>query len=136
MAATSPFWVVCLIRSPYLEVDPLFLDDLEHEHDAAIASFALTSERPINMNKFMLWMNALAQDMAQDKGEDLYRTKGLFYAQGFSGRVLFQSVRMLTSMRRDHLWKSDEDKLTQFVVIGRNLNRSEFEEGFAKCAVA
>lgn len=115
-----------------LEVDPQFLDDLEHQHDAAIGSFALTSERPIDMNKFMLWMNALAQE----KGEDLYRTKGLFYAQGFPERVLFQSVRMLTSMRRDRLWKPDEEKLTQLVVIGRNLDRGEFEEGFAKCIVA
>jgi G3E family GTPase len=115
-----------------LEVDPSFLEDLEHEHDAAIGSFALTSEHPIDMNKFMLWMNALAQE----KGEDLYRTKGLFYAQGFPERVLFQSVRMLTSMKRDRLWKPDEPKLTQLVVIGRNLNREEFAEGFAKCVIA
>jgi G3E family GTPase len=115
-----------------LEVDPMFLEDLDHEHDAAIASFVLTSEQPIDMNKFMLWMNALAQE----KGEDLYRTKGLFYAQGFPERVLFQSVRMLTSMRRDRLWKPDETKLTQLVVIGRNLNQSEFSEGFSKCIVS
>ncbi len=112
-----------------LEVDPLFLEDLAHEHDAEIGSFALTADRPIDMNKFMLWMN----DLAQSKGEDLYRTKGLFYAQGFSERVLFQSVRMLTSMRRDRLWKSDEPKLTQFVAIGRNLDRNEFVAGFEKC---
>lgn len=115
-----------------LEVDPSFLDDLEHEHDAAISSFALTSDKPIDMNKFMLWMNALAQE----KGEDLYRTKGLFYAQGFSERVLFQSVRMLTSMRRDRPWKPDEDRITQLVVIGRNLNQNEFAEGFSKCVVS
>ena len=115
-----------------LEVDPLFLEDLEHEHDAAIGSFALTSNQPIDMNKFMLWMN----DLAQQKGEDLYRTKGLFYAQGFPERVSFQSVRMLTSMRRDRLWKTDETKLTQFVAIGRNLNRDEFAKGFANCAIS
>ena len=115
-----------------LEVDPCFLDDLEHEHDSAVGSFALTSEKPIDMNKFMLWMNALAQE----KGEDLYRTKGLFYAQGFAERVLFQSVRMLTSMRRDRLWKPDENKQSQFVVIGRNLNRDEFVEGFSKCVIS
>jgi G3E family GTPase len=66
-----------------LEVDPSFLDDLEHEHDSAVGSFVLTSEKPIDMNRFMLWMNTLAQE----KGEDLYRTKGLFYAQGFSERA-------------------------------------------------
>jgi G3E family GTPase len=114
-----------------LEIDPSFLEDLAHEHDAAIGSFALTSDRPIDMNKFMLWMN----DLAQAKGEDLYRTKGLFYAQGFSERVLFQSVRMLTSMRRDRLWQADEPKLTQLVAIGRNLDRDEFVKGFEQCAV-
>jgi G3E family GTPase len=112
-----------------LEVDPSFLEDLAHEHDATIGSFALTSDRPIDMNKFMLWMN----DLAQEKGEDLYRTKGLFYAQGFPERILFQSVRMLTSMRRDRQWKTDEPKLTQLVAIGRNLDREEFVKGFEKC---
>ena len=115
-----------------LEVDPCFLDDLEHEHDSTVGSFALTSEKPIDMNRFMLWMN----ELAQEKGEDLYRTKGLFYAQGFSERVVFQSVRMLTSMRRDRLWKPDEKKQSQFVVIGRNLNRDEFTEGFSKCIIS
>jgi G3E family GTPase len=112
-----------------LEVDPLFLDDLEHEHDGSVGSFALASDRPIDMNRFMLWMN----ELAQEKGEDLYRTKGLFHAQGFSERVLFQSVRMLTSMQRDRPWQPEEKRLTQLVVIGRNLNRDEFTEGFEKC---
>ena len=115
-----------------LEVDPQFLEDFDHEHDAAVGSFALTSEQPIDINRFMLWMN----DLAQAKGEDLYRTKGLFYARGFSERVLFQSVRMLTSMRRDRQWKPAELKRSEFVVIGRNLDRNEFADGFSKCVVA
>lgn len=115
-----------------LEVDPAFLDDLEHEHDESVGSFALTAEQPIDINRFMMWMNAVAQE----KGEDLYRTKGLFYARGFSERVLFQSVRMLTSMRRDRQWKPDEKKRSEFVVIGRNLNRDEFTQGFSQCVIA
>jgi len=114
-----------------LEVDPTFLEDLDHEHDAEVGSFALSSEQPIDINKFMMWMN----DVAMAKGEDLYRTKGLFYARGFSERVLFQSVRMLTSMRRDRQWKPDETKRSDFVVIGRNLNRDEFNQGFLSCLV-
>lgn len=114
-----------------LEVDPEFLEDLDHEHDAEVGSFALTTEQPIDINRFMLWMNAVAQE----KGEDLYRTKGLFYARGFSERVLFQSVRMLTSMRRDRKWKPTEAKRSEFVVIGRNLDRQEFEQGFSQCLI-
>ncbi|MEM8809022.1 MAG: GTP-binding protein [Cyanobacteria bacterium P01_G01_bin.38] len=114
-----------------LEVDPEFLEDLDHEHDAAVGSFVFTSEKPMDMNRFMMWMN----EVAQLKGEDLYRTKGLFYARGFPERILFQSVRMLTSMRRDRKWKPDELKRSEFVVIGRDLDKAEFAEGFSKCLV-
>lgn len=114
-----------------LEVDPSFLEDLDHDHDDDVGSFALSSEQPIDINKFMMWMN----EVAMEKGEDLYRTKGLFYARGFSERIVFQSVRMLTSMRRDRPWKPDETRRSDFVVIGRNLNRDEFSAGFHRCLV-
>ncbi|MGI9293224.1 MAG: CobW family GTP-binding protein [Pseudomonadales bacterium] len=114
-----------------LEVDPTFLDDLEHEHDQAVGSFVLREERPIDMNRFMLWLTPLLQE----RGEDIYRTKGIFHAQGFKERMIFQSVRMLTSMQPDRAWKTDEQKVTEYVVIGRNLDREEFAEGFASCVV-
>lgn len=112
-----------------LDVDPQFLDDHEHEHDASVGSFILQESRPIDLNKFSLWLN----DMAQTRGEDLYRTKGIFNARGFRERIVFQSVRMLTTMRPDRLWLDDESRMSQFVVIGRNLNRAEFAAGFARC---
>ncbi len=112
-----------------LEVDPEFLGNHEHEHDAAIGSFVLEETRPIDINKLMIWMNA----MAQERGDSLYRTKGIFYAHGFEERLVFQSVRMLTTLRRDRFWQPDETKMTQFVVIGKNLDREEFARGLAGC---
>jgi G3E family GTPase len=112
-----------------LEVDPAFLDDHEHEHDAAIGSFVLEERRPIDINRLMIWMN----QVAQSRGEDLYRTKGIFYANGFQERLVFQSVRMLTTLRRDRPWGPDEDRMTQFVVIGKHLDREEFAAGLANC---
>ena len=112
-----------------LEVDPAFLGDHEHEHDAAIGSFVLEEHRPIDVNRLMLWMN----EMAQSRGDELYRTKGIFYANGFQERLVFQSVRMLTTLRRDRLWEPGEDKMTQFVVIGKDLDREEFAAGLAGC---
>jgi G3E family GTPase len=112
-----------------LEVDPAFLDDHEHEHDAAIGSFVLQENRPIDINRLMIWMN----DMAQSRGEDLYRTKGIFYANGFPERLVFQSVRMLTTLRRDRPWREGENPMTQFVVIGKDLDRAEFAAGLANC---
>lgn len=114
-----------------LEVDPLFLDDLEHEHDDAVTSFFLREERPIDINRFMLWLTPLLQE----RGDDLFRSKGIFYAQGFKERVVFQSVRMLTAMKPDRPWKADEKKCTEYVVIGRNLDREEFAAGLASCVM-
>ena len=114
-----------------LEVDPTFLDDLEHEHDQSVGSFFLREDRPIDINRFMLWLTPLLQE----RGEDLFRSKGIFYAQGFKERVVFQSVRMLTAMKPDRPWKPDEKKSTEYVVIGRNLDREEFAEGLASCVV-
>lgn len=114
-----------------LQVDPTFLDDLEHEHDQAVGSFVLREERPIDMNRFMLWLTPLLQE----RGDDIYRSKGIFHTQGFKERMIFQSVRMLTSMQPDRAWKEDEQKITEYVVIGRNLDREEFAEGFASCVV-
>lgn len=112
-----------------LEVDPAFLDDHEHEHDAAAGSFVIVEDRPIDLNRFSQWLN----DTATAMGNDLYRTKGIFNARGFPERIVFQSVRMLTTMRQDRPWAADEARVSQFVVIGKNLDRKAISEGFAKC---
>ncbi|WP_371345551.1 GTP-binding protein [Ancylobacter sp. IITR112] len=112
-----------------LEVDPAFLDDHEHEHDDDVGSFVLEESRPIDLNRFSIWLNTIAQE----RGQDLYRTKGIFHARGFPQRIVFQSVRMLTTMRQDRPWTDDEPRASQFVVIGKNLDRDEFEHGFKQC---
>jgi G3E family GTPase len=114
-----------------LEVDPQFLGDHEHEHDGDVRSFVLEERRPIDVNRFVLWMN----DVAQLRGQDLYRTKGIFNARGFKERIVFQSVRMLTTMRPDRPWSEGEERISQFVVIGKNIDRAEFSAGLERCVV-
>ena len=113
-----------------LQVDPAFLDDHEHEHDPAISSFVLRESRPIDMNRFMTWMTPLLQE----QGDRVLRTKGVFNAHSFKERVVFQSVRMLTTMSRLALWDDAiETRQSEYVVIGRNLDQAAFAAGFAKC---
>jgi len=112
-----------------LEVDPLFLDDHEHEHDPEISSFVLRESRPIDMNRFMSWMTPLLQK----EGNKVLRTKGVFNAHSFKERVVFQSVRMLTTMSRFEAWKDDSTRQTEFVVIGRNLDQKAFQTGLESC---
>lgn len=115
-----------------LDVDPGFLKDHEHEHDQAVGSFILEETRPIDLNRFSIWLN----EIAQTRGQDLYRTKGIFHARGFRERIVFQSVRMLTTMRPDRIWGDNERRMSQFVVIGKNLDREEFAKGFEQCLVS
>ena len=112
-----------------LEVDPEFLGDHEHEHDPAIGSFVLEEREQVDVNRLMAWMSGVAQS----RGDDLYRTKGIFYAKGFQERLVFQSVRMLTTLRRDRVWEPGEERVSQFVVIGKNLDREEFAAGLSGC---
>lgn len=114
-----------------LEVDPQFLTDIDHEHDPDIGSFVLREQRPIDVNRFMTWMTGVLQE----HGEDLYRSKGVLHARGFSQRVVFQSVRMLTSMRPFTDWRADETRISELVMIGKKLPREEFKAGFARCVV-
>ena len=107
------------------------LDDLEHEHDDAVGSFVIRETRPLDINKFMMWIT----DLLQEQGGELYRSKGIFYARGFKEKVLFQSVRMLTSMEPTDLWESDDKKMTEYVVIGKNLDEEQFRQGFKDCLV-
>ena len=115
-----------------LQVDPAFLGDHEHQHDPAIASFVLRESRPIDMNRFMSWMTPLLQE----QGDRVLRTKGVFNAHSFNERVVFQSVRMLTTMSRLDPWEAGVARQSEYVVIGRNLDQAAFAAGFAKCVAA
>lgn len=83
-----------------LQVDPAFLEEHVHEHDPAVVSFVLRESRPIDMNRFMAWITPLLQE----QGDRVLRTKGVFNARSFNERVVFQSVRMLTTMNRLQAW--------------------------------
>ena len=112
-----------------LQVDPTFLEDLTHEHDAAVTSIVLRESKPVDMNRFMAWITPLLEA----QGDAVFRTKGVFNAKGFNQRVVFQSVRMLTTMSRFTDWESDIKRGTEYVVIGRNLDRNALQAGLSSC---
>ena len=112
-----------------LQVDPTFLEDLTHEHDAAVTSIVLRESKPVDMNRFMAWITPLLEE----QGDAVFRTKGVFNAKGFNQRVVFQSVRMLTTMSRFTDWESDIKRGTEYVVIGRNLDRNALQVGLSAC---
>lgn len=112
-----------------LQIDPQFLQDHDHQHDPSISSIVLREERPVDLNRFMSWISGLLQE----QGGSILRSKGVFNARGYQERVLFQSVRMLTTVSRLEKWNDALPKETEYVVIGRHLDREKLEASFRAC---
>ena len=115
-----------------LEVEPSFLTDAhEHEHDDGITSVALLESAPINAEKLHDWIS----ELLRTKGEDIFRMKGILNVDGSDNRYVFQGVHMLFDGKVDRLWKPNEQRKSELVFIGRDLDRRMLESQFQDCVV-
>ncbi|MBJ62019.1 MAG: cobalamin biosynthesis protein CobW [Euryarchaeota archaeon] len=116
-----------------LEMDPEFLDtDSEHEHDQRVTSTSARFEGELNVNKLERWIGTLMRD----KGEDLFRYKGVLSVKGMDEKFVFQGVHMLFSgdfSKEIGLWKEGETRECRFVFIGRNLDHEALQNGLMEC---
>jgi G3E family GTPase len=113
-----------------LEIDPHFLEDHHHhDHDDKVSSVAFQEEKPLDLDKVDQWMSYLIQE----KGEDLLRYKGILYVKGIQERIVFQGLHMLFSGRPDRQWKENENRISELVFIGKDLNKEELEQQFKNC---
>ena len=62
------------------------------------------------------------------------RYKGVLNIKGETQRVVFQGVHMLMGAERAGKWRSDEQRTSKMVFIGRDLPRELLEQGLAACA--
>ena len=115
-----------------LEVEPGFLtDDHEHEHDVGIISVALLESAPIDGEKLHNWIT----ELLRTKGQDIFRMKGILNVGGSDHRYVFQGVHMIFDGKVDRLWKPQEQRKSELVFIGRNLDRKMLESEFQDCLV-
>ncbi|WP_245592184.1 CobW family GTP-binding protein [Ectobacillus panaciterrae] len=98
-------------------------------HLEGVKSFVLREERPLDMMKINEWMTAVVQEL----GEHLYRYKGILYVEGIDKRVVFQGVHTLFAASYDREWKEGEKRVSEIVMIGKNLNKEWFETHFLEC---
>lgn len=102
----------------------------DHEHDEEVSSVGITTPGELDGKRFNQWMSQLLQT----KGTDIFRMKGIVSIAGRPERFVFQGVHMLFDGRPDRNWGA-EPRRNQLIFIGRNLDRAEIEQGFAKCLV-
>ncbi len=110
---------------------PDFLTDDEHEHDADVASMSFEVARPIDPEKFNVWIGRLLAE----KGQDLLRTKGILGYRGEDRKFAFQAVHMMADGAFVGRWRDGEERRSRLVFIGRKLSRPELRRGFEACQV-
>ncbi|MCF7983080.1 MAG: GTP-binding protein [Thiohalocapsa sp.] len=102
-----------------------------HEHDDSVGSVGVQQHGDLDPDRFEQWITQLLRA----RGPDLFRTKGVLALKGKPNRFVFQGVHMLFDGSDGQPWRTDDERGSQLVFIGRNLDRSALSEGLRRCAV-
>jgi G3E family GTPase len=102
---------------------------LKHYHDEEMQSLSLSSDKPLNPDKFFPWVQALVQE----DGPSILRSKGILSFKDDDERFVFQGVHMILDGDHQRPWKADEPRTSRIVFIGRNLPEDKIRQGFESC---
>ena len=109
-----------------LEMDPEFLEDGEHEHDATVVSVGIVSKGSCDLGRLNVWIATLVRE----QGVDLFRYKGVLSVAGEADKFVFQGVHMVFEGRPSRAWAEGEERVNKLIFIGRNLDKQALTEGF------
>ena len=90
---------------------------------------AITSDREVDPQKFMPWIN----DLVQREGPKILRSKGILAFKDEPKRFVFQGVHMMLDGDTQRDWKAGEARASKLVFIGRDLPEALIRDGFAAC---
>ncbi len=105
---------------------------LKHYHDEDMQSLSLRSDKPLDPNRFMPWL----QNLVASEGQKILRSKGILSFHDDDDRYVFQGVHMMLEGDHQRKWKTDEPRESRLVFIGRELPEQTIREGFESCIVS
>ncbi len=114
-----------------LAIEPAFLEEDHHHHDEEVQSIALSSEKPLDPDRFFAWV----QELVAREGPKILRSKGILSFKDDPQRFVFQGVHMVLDGDHQREWRADEKRESRIVFIGRELDAEAIEKGF-KSSVA
>ena len=100
----------------------------DHEHDEEVSSVGIEQAGDCDGEKLNRWLSKLLQE----KGNDIFRMKGVFAIKGDTNRTIFQGVHMLMDSQDGGEWDGRPRK-NSLVFIGRGLDREALNASFRKC---
>jgi G3E family GTPase len=102
---------------------------LKHYHDEEMQSVSLRAEQPLDPDKFFPWV----QTLVQEEGQNILRCKGILSFKDDPERFVFQGVHMILDGDHQRAWRSDEERSSRIVFIGRKLSEASIRAGFEGC---
>jgi G3E family GTPase len=97
-------------------------------HDVTVASISLRTGE-LEPARFFPWIHRLAQE----RGPDILRMKGILAFRGESRRYAVQGVHMIVEGDHQRAWRDDEARESRIVFIGRSLDRDAIAHGLESC---
>ncbi|WP_426411344.1 CobW family GTP-binding protein [Bradyrhizobium ganzhouense] len=105
---------------------------LKHYHDEDMQSLSLKTDKPLDPNVFMPWL----QNLVQVEGGKILRSKGILAFHDDDDRYVFQGVHMMLEGDHQRKWKEGEPRESRLVFIGRELPEELIRSGFESCIVS
>lgn len=105
---------------------------LKHYHDENMQSLSLKTDKPLDPNVFMPWL----QNLVQVEGGKILRSKGILAFHDDDDRYVFQGVHMMLEGNHQRKWKEGEPRESRLVFIGRELPEEAIRKGFESCIVS
>ncbi|KAL4434343.1 hypothetical protein ABPG75_000784 [Micractinium tetrahymenae] len=105
-----------------------------HKHDDRVSSVGIECEGALDMRRLNEWLSTLLQE----KGADIYRSKGILNIAGTDDKFVFHGVHMMLQFGSSaeglgKPWQPGEKRFNRVVFIGKDLNRKELNDGFRSC---
>lgn len=102
---------------------------VKHYHDEDMQSISLSTDRPLDPDKFFPWI----QKLVAEDGPAILRSKGILSFKDDPDRFVFQGVHMILDGDHQRPWKDDEKRDSRIVFIGKKLPEEKIRKGFAEC---
>lgn len=103
-----------------------------HHHEHSIHSLTLKFDKPFDVHRLHNALNAFLMFQASD----VYRVKGVVYDPNYQHKQWVQTVMDTVVIEEGAKWQPEENPLSEFVVIGKNLTKKGYErllkKGFAR----
>jgi len=94
-----------------------------------VSTISIVVEGQMDLTRLNRWLGSLLKD----RGDDLFRMKGIVAVEGKEEMFIFHGVHMLFNGKPGPEWPKGEARNSRMVFIGRKLDGRSLRRGFESC---